>query len=50
MDWQDEMGGWDGMEWTVGGGMGDVSNESRCSFEPRCLAGWADMQDTLWTQ
>lgn len=33
---------WDGgygMEWAVGGGGCDVSNESRCSFEPRCLAG-----------
>lgn len=31
------------MEWDGGGGGGGagggVSNESRCSFEPRCLAG-----------
>lgn len=42
MGW-DGMGsdgiGWDGMGWSGAGRGGCVSNESRCSFKQRCLAG-----------
>lgn len=46
---RDGLGGWDGMGWSGGGWVMYLTNPVAASNRD-VWRGWADMQDTLWTQ